>query len=229
MIRTLVVDDDFRVADIHRGYLERLETFEPVGVAHSGRQAIEMARELKPDLCLLDIYLPDTNGVHVARALAASQEPVDLIVITAARDMETIHGAIARGALHYLVKPFSFATFREKLQSYAAWRSRLDQPGEGLDQDALDLMLGALHQPSVPPLPKGLSTATLGLVLRTLQGIDGDLSATEVAERTGVSRVTARRYLDHLVQTGRAELRLQYGAGRPQHRYVACRPRRPEE
>ena len=142
-----------------------------------------------------------------------------MIAITAANDVETLRSALQGGVVHYLVKPFQFNAFREKLESYAALRSRLGQVRE-VDQQEIDELYATLRSSSGPELPKGLSPATLALVARTLRGSAGDLSAEDVAERTGVSRVTSRRYLDRLARSGLVAVTMRYGkAGRPEHRY----------
>ena len=225
-IRTLIVDDDFRVAEIHRGFIERLPSFTVVGVAHTARDALARAEEDRPDLVLLDIYLPDRSGLEVLRELHSTGRPsVDVIAITAANDVETLRSALQGGVVHYLVKPFQFNAFREKLESYAALRSRLGQVRE-VDQDEIDEVFATLRAgSSAPALPKGLSPATFALVARTLRGIEDDLSAEEVALRTGVSRVTSRRYLDRLARSGLVEVTMRYGrTGRPEHRYRWARP-----
>ena len=219
-IRTLIVEDDFRVAEIHRGFLERLASFSVVGIAHTAQDALERAERDRPDLVLLDIYLPDRSGLEVLRELhATGRPPVDVIAITAANDVETLRSALQGGVVHYLVKPFQFNAFREKLESYAALRSRLGQVRE-VDQQEIDELYATLRSSSGPELPKGLSPATLALVARTLRGNAGDLSAEDVALRTGVSRVTSRRYLDRLARSGLVAVTMRYGnAGRPEHRY----------
>lgn len=219
-IRTLIVDDDFRVAEIHRGFLERLPSFAVVGVAHTAADALERAGRESPDLVLLDIYLPDRSGLEVLRELhATGRPPVDVIAITAANDVETLRSALQGGVVHYLVKPFQFNAFREKLESYAAMRSQLHRVRE-VDQQEIDELYATLRASSVAELPKGLSPATLALVARTLRESGSDLSAELVAERTGVSRVTSRRYLDRLARSGLAQVTMRYGkAGRPEHRY----------
>jgi response regulator of citrate/malate metabolism len=225
-IRTLIVDDDFRVAEIHRGFIERLPSFSVVGVAHTARDALARAEVDRPDLVLLDIYLPDRSGLEVLRELHSTGRPsVDVIAITAANDVETLRSALQGGVVHYLVKPFQFNAFREKLESYAALRSRLRQVRE-VGQDEIDEVFATLRAgSSAPALPKGLSPATFALVARTLRGIDDDLSAEEVAVRTGVSRVTSRRYLDRLTRSGLVDVTMRYGrTGRPEHRYRWARP-----
>jgi len=225
-IRTLIVDDDFRVAEIHRGFIERLPSFSVVGIAHTARDALARAEEDRPDLVLLDIYLPDRSGLEVLRELHSTGRPsVDVIAITAANDVETLRSALQGGVVHYLVKPFQFNAFREKLESYAALRSRLGQVRE-VDQDEIDEVFATLRAgSSAPALPKGLSPATFALVARTLRGIEDDLSAEDVALRTGVSRVTSRRYLDRLARSGLVDVTMRYGrTGRPEHRYRWARP-----
>ena len=220
-IRTLVVDDDYRVAAIHRQFIERLPSFSVVGVVHTARDALARAAEDHPDLVLLDIYLPDRPGLEVLRELhATGRPPVDVIVITAANDVGTLRSAMQGGIVHYLVKPFQFNAFREKLESYAALRSRLHQIRE-VHQDEIDDVLATLRAgASSPTLPKGLSPATFALVARALRGVEDDLSAEDIAGRTGVSRVTSRRYLDHLARSGLVEITMRYGkTGRPEHRY----------
>jgi response regulator of citrate/malate metabolism len=217
-VRTLIVDDDVRVADIHRGYVENVDGFEVAGIANRGVEALRRVLEDRPDLVLLDIYLPDLGGLEVCRRLRAAGNLVDVIAVTAARDVDTVRAATGLGITQYLVKPFAFATFREKLERYAAFRNRAAKAGEK-SQDEIDAMLGELRSSSAIPLPKGLSAETMDLVARTLREAGEALGAAEIAERAGLSRVTARRYLEHLAQGKGAELELRYGSGRPEHRY----------
>ena len=191
-VRTLIVDDDARVADIHKSYTERVEGFVVTGVANRGTEALRRVLEDQPDLVLLDIYLPDLSGLEVCRRLRAANNLVDVIAVTAARDVDTVKGAVGLGVAQYLVKPFTFATFRDKLERYAAYRALTQRSGDA-EQQEIDAMLGELRTPGAAPLPKGLSKETLDLVVRTLKASDGPLSAIEAADRAGLSRVTARR------------------------------------
>ncbi len=220
MIRTLIVDDDYRVADVHRGFLERLPGFEVVATVHTAAAALDRVTELRPDLVLLDIYLPDRSGLEVLRELRApGRPPVDVIAITAAKDVETLRAALQAGVAHYLVKPFQFNAFREKLESYAALHARLAKPGE-VDQSEVDRIVGLLRTEAVSSLPKGLSAATLALVAQAVRTGEEDVSAMDVARATGISRVTSRRYLEHLARSGVVAISMRYGsAGRPEHRY----------
>ncbi len=220
MIRTLVVDDDFRVADLHCAYVARVAGFAVAGRAHSGAGAVEQVDRLHPDLVLLDLYLPDMSGLDVLQRLREEDHPsVDVIAITAARDVDSLRAAMRGGVVHYLIKPFRLAAFEEKLLSYAAARARISRLGEA-DQGKVDDIFAALRTSRRAPLPKGLSDGTLELVIRALEQSRSGLTAAAAGQAAGISRVTARRYLDHLCRLGMARLTMRYGGpGRPEHRY----------
>ncbi|TNM59256.1 response regulator [Streptomyces sp. NP160] len=227
-VRVLVVDDDVAVASLHQAYVGTLEGFACVGVAHRGADALRAVEALAPDLVLLDVHLPDVPGTEVLRALRASGSDVDVVVVTAARELEVVRTSMAGGVVDYLVKPFSLALFTERMRAYAAHRRALARTGAagGLGQDDVDRLLhpgGAAAAPRAPEqLPKGLSHRSLELVVQVLRSAtEPDLSAGEVAARCGMARVSARRYLEHLEQTGRAVVRPRYGvAGRPENGYA---------
>ena len=224
MIRVAVVDDDFRIAGIHAAYVDKVDGFQVIAQAHTAAEAAAAVDRLRPDLLLLDLYLPDEHGLDlVARLRAEGHPPVDVIVITAAKDADSVRAAMQGGALHYLLKPFSFPALRDKLLSYAQMRSRLDTLHEP-DQRHLDRVFGALRAPDQLTGAKGRSAHTLEAVERLLASGGQELSAAEVAEMTGMSRATAQRYLSHLHEVGRVQIRLRYGSGgRPEHRYRWCR------
>jgi response regulator of citrate/malate metabolism len=219
VIRTLVVDDDFMAASVHRSFAERVPGFEVVGEANTGAQALELVAALEPDLVLLDIYLPDIGGLEVMRRLRDAESEVDVIAITSAKDVKTLRGAMQQGVVHYLVKPFTFATFRERLESYAALRARLERLHQA-DQREVDRLYALLRTGGGDALPKGVSAPTLALVAEVVRDADDEVSASDVAQRSGISRGTARRYLEFLADSGTLELTLRYGAaGRPEHLY----------
>jgi response regulator of citrate/malate metabolism len=218
VIRVLVVDDDFMVAKVHSGYVARTEGFEVVGVAHTGGDALRQVALLKPDLVLLDIYLPDQSGLEVLKSLRANED-VDVIVITAATDVETVRSAMRGGVLHYLIKPFDYSALRDQLAHFASLHEKLHRLGSAGQAD-VDQVFGA-RPSSKPLLPKGLTPETARLVENALRSHPDGLSATECASSTGVARVSARRYLEYFVSTGRAEVRLRYGGtGRPERIYA---------
>ncbi|MGW0905392.1 response regulator [Streptomyces sp. NPDC002853] len=220
MIEVLVVDDDVRVADVNAAYVEKVPGFRVAAKAHSAAEALRLIEDLPVDLVLLDHYLPDDTGLAVVRTLRERGHQTDVIMVTAARDVATVQAAMRHGALQYLVKPFSYAGLRAKLDAYATLRRTLDGGGEA-EQAEVDRIFGALSATPAPELPKGHSPTTAELVRRALMGAEGPLSAQELADRTRLSRQTAQRYLKLLERSGRVRLSLKYGdTGRPEHRYV---------
>jgi response regulator of citrate/malate metabolism len=221
VIRTLVVEDDALVAEVHASYVERVPGFAVVGVAHRATEALEILASRPIDLVLLDFHLPDVKGLDMLRALRArSAAPVDVIAVTAARDPDTIRQAIAHGVSQYLVKPFAFATFADKLERYARYRARVERAAEP-DQTEVDALLGTLRGTTARALPKGLNATTLDHVRDVVRDAETPLTASEVAGRSGLSRVTARRYLEHLAVDGVVTLSMRYGGtGRPEHLYA---------
>ena len=224
MIRTLVVEDDALVAEVHASYVERAPGFVLAGVAHRATEALEILGSRPVDLVLLDFHLPDVKGLEMLRSLRArSRAPVDVIAVTAARDPESIRAAIAQGVTQYLVKPFSFETFADKLERYARYRAGVERTDEPT-QAQVDALIGTLRGPSEPQLPKGLNPTTLEHVRSALREATEPLTASEVAGRCGLSRVTARRYLEHLAVEGSVDLSMRYGGtGRPEHLYAWLR------
>ncbi|MFF8845104.1 response regulator [Streptomyces sp. NPDC015127] len=220
MIDVLVVDDDVRVAEINAAYVAKVPGFQVAAVAHSAAEALARIAETPVDLILLDHYLPDETGLALVRELRLLGHQTDVIMVTAARDVATVQAAMRHGALQYLVKPFNFAGLRAKLEAYATLRRALDGGGEA-EQAEVDRIFGVLSAGAVAPeLPKGHSPTTAEVVRQVLLAADGPLSAQEIADRAGMSRQTAQRYLKLLERTNRVRLSLKYGeTGRPEHRY----------
>lgn len=220
MIRTLIVDDDPTAVSIHREYVDRLPDFTAVATTTSGTEAVQLVDTLRPDLVLLDMYLPDLPGLEVLRALRASDRPpIDVIAITSAKNVDVLRGAMALGVVHYIVKPFGFRAFRERLENYAAARSRLavaQAPG----QREVDRIFALLRSGSDDMLPKGISAATLKVVIEILRTAEERMTAGDLATRAGFSESVARRYLKFLSDAGNVEYHPRYGsAGRPEHLY----------
>jgi response regulator of citrate/malate metabolism len=220
-MKTVVIDDDYRVANLHAAYVRRVPGFEVVGIARTAAEGQQLLAQSQPDLVLLDLYLPDANGLDVmAAAHRPGEPPVDFIVITAAREAESVRAAMRLGAVHYLVKPFPYEMLCERLQSYSAMRARRDAFRE-LSQRQIDAVFAAVR----PPIP--LHSRHAGRAPRTAHAVEmlvGDapygMTAVEVAEKMGLSRATAQRYLSQLAERGRATIELRYRRhGRPEHVY----------
>ncbi|MFJ4476707.1 response regulator [Streptomyces xanthochromogenes] len=225
MIRVLVVEDDPVAAEAHRLYVGRVPGFTAVAVAHSRAEALRALERTEVDLLLLDLYLPDGHGLQLVRSLRAAGHSADVVAVTSARDLTMVREGVSLGVVQYVLKPFTFPTLRDRLVRYAEFRAAA---GEASGQEEVDRALAALRAPQPSALPKGLSTPTLQAVTRTLRETPQGVTATEAGLAVGISRITARRYLEHLVTTGRAERTPQYGQiGRPELQYRWLNSTRP--
>lgn len=213
--RVLIVDDDFHVARLHADWVDAVPGFEALTPMGTASLALQAVHALRPDLVLLDTYLPDATGLDILRGLE-----VDAFMLTAAADPESVRSALRRGALGYLIKPFGAGDLASALRGYARYR-RLLSGTAPLDQAALDRARRSLvgGEAASQPGATRSRTATETAVLEALAG-GAVLSATEVAGTVGVSRATAQRYLASLAEDGSVEIQLRYGStGRPEHRY----------
>ena len=226
MIRVLIVEDEVITAEAHALYVGRLDGFEVAGVAHTGAEAVRLLKVSlgqaaeRIHLILLDMNLPDIDGLELCRRIRAGGVDVDVIAITAVRSAEVVRASIAAGIVQYLIKPFTFGVFTDKLTSYRDFRSLFAQSPTVASQRDVDGAFAALRTSNDPGLGKGLSPETLSAVSTLLAESGGGVSARELAEEIHASRVTARRYLEYLADSGRADRAPRYGTpGRPEVEY----------
>ena len=217
-IRVLIVEDDPMVADINKKFTEAVPGFVVVGTARIGRDALLLLEKEKPDLLILDVYMPEVDGISVLSLLRKSDIPADVIMVTAAGDTNTVARIMRQGVIDYIVKPFKFERYRAALESYLDFRKKLSHKST-LSQADLDVMLSVKTE-SQQDTPKNFHVQTMNSIVDFMLAHAEALSADEVAAGTGVSRVTARRYLEYLVTQGRLQMLLDYVAvGRPVHRF----------
>lgn len=227
MTTVLIVDDDPLIAEAHRTYVERLEGFSVSAVAHTAREAMQAAARATTtdqpiDLVLLDLGLPDASGISLASALAGLRPAPDIIAITSERDLEMVRAAVAHGALAYLLKPFTFAAFRDRLVRYQRYRTALPAGVDAASQAEVDRALAELRTSAdKSAAPKGAATLTNDDIARAVRDSPDGLTADEAAKAVGVARVTAWRYLERLADDGTVTRRSEYGGtGRPKTRYL---------
>lgn len=226
MIRVLVVEDEPLIAEAHREYLGRVGGFEIVGTAGTAREAMriagEAARSGRPvELVLLDLNLPDARGIDLASALSGIRPEPDIVAITAQRDLASVRGAMSRGVLLYLLKPFTYAAFADKIGQYLRYRDALAGGTDAVSQRDVDNALAELRSAAARRTARaGAAPDTADAVARAVRDSDHGMTASEVAAQLGSSRVTAWRYLERLADDGTVDRQTEYGsAGRPQVRY----------
>lgn len=235
-IRLLIIEDDVRIAEIHRRFVAKVPGYEVVGIATDYSQAREQLEVLQPDLVLLDVYFPDMNGLELMREIQADQRDTDVIMITASNELESVREAFRGGAFDFIIKPLVFERFQATLRKYADYHHKMKGFAEGkavaVDQTEVDRLWrggdtkggvqgdGALAPGFGLLLPKGIDRLTLDKVYSVI-GYSGEgLTAESVSKHIGVSRSTARRYLEFLVSQGKLVADLSYGTvGRPERIY----------
>ncbi|MGP9649494.1 response regulator [Glutamicibacter sp. AOP38-B1-38] len=223
----LVVDDEPETARAHATYVDRVPGFRTGAIAANGHGALQLLAEAHAagtpyDLVLLDMTLPDLHGIDVARRMRGRGYTLDIIAITAVRDLAVVRSAVATGITQYLIKPFSFAVFAEKLENHRAFIATMRSTGSSTSQASIDTAFSALRTTSASvSLPKGLISQTLEQVRTHLAASPARaFSATELGEELGLSRVTARRYLEHLAMSNSAVKQPRHGTrGRPEFEY----------
>jgi response regulator of citrate/malate metabolism len=223
MIRTIIVEDDFRVAQIHAAFVLNIPGFEVIGTAHTAGQAYDMVVEIKPDLVLLDLHLPDEHGLSLFtrfQQLPAGCKP-DVFIISAARDGASVREALQLGAAQYIMKPFNQKQLAERMIGYRLAKEKL-LGSEEISQDEIDRLSALMRGPRIgKPSSDQPKSPTTSLILKLIEGRKTSVSAIEVADELGLSRATAQRYLSHMVEDGYLDLTLQYGTtGRPVHLFT---------
>ncbi len=213
--RTVIVEDAPTVAEVHRRLVASVPGFSVAGIAASDAEARRLVALHRPHLLLLDLGLPDGDGLDLLRALRGAREPVEVIAVTAARGAQVVRDCVHLGVVDYLVKPFAPERLRQALGLFAH-RMQALHDGE-LAQGEVDRLCASGRKPA-RALPRDLAPETLAQVRATL-GV-APLSAAQVAARTGVARVTARRYLEYLAASGEVTAQATAdGPGRPAKTY----------
>lgn len=225
-IEVLIIEDDVKIAEINRRFVEKVQGFHVVGIATDDVQAKEQLDILRPNLVLLDIYMPDSNGLDMLSYIRQHFRDTDVIMITAAKEVEAIREAVRSGAFDYIMKPLIFNRLQETLLRYLDFHgelNRLHHNGSINQSDVDRLILGTSKNDSRTEhtyLPKGIDKLTLVKIVQAISTAADGMTADQIAKVIGVSRSTGRRYLEHLVTSGEVFADLTYGVvGRPERVY----------
>lgn len=227
MIKVLIAEDDFRIAAIHETYIQKIQGFQVAGKAKSANDMWEALQKEQVDLILLDVYMPDELGTNLLPLLRERYPEVDVIIITAATETMLLRDALHYGVVHYLIKPVTAQKFTQVLTEYKEKKDLINSKDE-VNQTMIDLFFGHMQeepkQKGDRDLPTGINSLTLDKVKTLMASENSGITAEELGEKMGVSRTTARRYVEYLVTTGECRAELAYGIiGRPERRYYPAK------
>ena len=220
MYKVLIVEDDPMVAMINEQYVRRNKQFEIAGVCRDGKAALEFLEQQTVDLLILDVFMPQMDGFETLRQIRKRQIPVDVIMVTAANERESLEEALHLGIVDYLIKPFTFERFRLALDKYIAHTDALKDL-DTLNQKSIDFIIDSGRRKSADIHPKGIQDATLQCIISHLRSNpDSWLTGDEIAEQVSLTSVTVRRYLSYLTDAGIVTGQMNYSTGgRPCMRY----------
>ncbi|HZG73615.1 MAG TPA: response regulator [Chondromyces sp.] len=221
MIKVAIAEDDFRVAQIHEKFLAQLNGVEVTGKALNAKETIQLLEKKEVDLLLLDIYLPDLLGTELLAEIRNRFPKIDIIMVTAATEKDLLETAVRYGVFHYLIKPVSLEKFTQTIEQYQKKKEAFSASKE-VNQQFIDSYLDRTKTegPQLKNLPSGVDAITLQKIKEALNRFNKGVNSEEMGEMAGVSRTTARRYLEYLVSVGEAKAELEYGiVGRPERKY----------
>ncbi|MFF2878203.1 response regulator [Gottfriedia sp. NPDC057991] len=226
LIEVLIVEDDSRIAEIHQRFIERIEGFSVIGIATNYQEAVDLIEILKPQLVLLDVYFPDMNGLDFLQWMKKHSILADVIMITASKEIDSVNKALHYGVFDFIIKPVIFDRFKKSLIRYVNYSNKvqsLQSKSAYLTQEEIDGLIGKnnsiIGEQSI--YPKGIDKLTLDKVLFAIKEVHNGMTAENIGLEIGVSRTTARRYLEYLVSEGKVLADLAYGTiGRPERVYL---------
>lgn len=219
MIKVLIVEDDPMVAELNRRYIDRIAGFLFCGIVSNGEEALKVLSQQQIDLVLLDIFMPNMNGLELLSKIRQQNHSVDVIVVSAARDNKSIKSALRSGAVDYLIKPFEFERLQTALVAFKK-RLQLINKHPNVSQSDLDQQIfSGISQVNIE-LPKGLDRNTIKKVWDQIVQTEGEFTAEAMAISVGLSPVSIRKYLKHFQNIDLLRAEVSYGAvGRPVYRY----------
>ncbi|MFJ7972376.1 response regulator [Psychrobacillus sp. NPDC096389] len=224
-ISVILIEDDPMIRQVNQQFIEKVKGFQIIGTAGNGIEGMKLIKKLKPNLVIMDIFMPEQNGIQTLQQLRESKLNVDVITITAATEMKTIRQILQLGVYDYIMKPFTFERIKQTLENYRNFKEKMGRKKE-LTQTELDELIHPhrLNLQGLNELPKGLNASTLDKIIAFIRMQDNSVSAEEVANGVGLARVTARRYLDYLEKQQKVVIDIQYGSvGRPVNQYRIIR------
>lgn len=213
MYNVLIIEDDPMVAMINEQYVNRHKDFTVVKKCGDGNSALEYLDSNSVDLIILDVFMPITDGFETLRQIRKKQISVDVIMVTAANERESLKEALHLGVVDYLVKPFTFERFRMALDKFISQTDALNE-FDKVSQKNIDFLIDKAHGRGEESHPKGIQDKTLQLILEYLKSNrDTWFTGDEIAEKVGLAGVTVRRYMTYLSEAGMVTDEMNYATG----------------
>lgn len=217
-INVVIVEDDPMVIEINRKVVESCFGYSVAGTVRTGDEALLMIEKLQPDLVILDIFMPQMNGLEFLKVMRHKDLDMDVIMVTASQDADHLKEGRRYGVIDYIIKPFRLNRLKASLEKYRQ-NVRTMYEKDMVSQADIDLLVADSSETG--NLPKGMSVYTLNKVKESILGLEEWSAADEIADRNGLARVTTRRYLEYLVEIGEMKVSLEYGSiGRPVKKYM---------
>ena len=189
-IRVLLVDDHNVVRSGLATFLRAYDDLELVGEAKNGLEAVRLCHQVKPDVVLMDLMMPEMDGIAATRAILADSPDIKIIAMTSFEDEQLVHGVLAAGAISYLLKNVASEELSKAIRDAVSGRSTLSpeaarvlvqatrpttQPSSGLterEREVLNLVVqGRSNQQIADALVVSLATvkAHISSILGKLQ------------------------------------------------------------
>lgn len=218
MIKVLIVEDDPMVAQIDKNYIEQLSQFKVVKTCNNGKDALQVLKQEKIDLIILDVYMPKLNGIEFLKEIRKKEIKTDVIMVTAAKEIDSLKQILSLGILDYLVKPFEYDRFIQALKKFLK-KYELISNNKVFNQSDIDSIIDT--KVNNTNIKKGLNEKTLELIKEFMkQNITKSYTSEEIAEHIGLSRVTVRRYTNYMIETNEITSEIDYSTGgRPSIKY----------
>ena len=204
-IGVLIVDDHTVVREGLRSLLELQEEIEVVGEAANGREAIEQATILLPDVVLMDLVMPEIDGIEATRRIKAVSPSTQVIVLTSFSDNEQVFPAIKAGALSYLLKNVSPGDLVRAIQAASRGEAQLDP-------EIAKMLMEEVATGSKQPAAEELTERELGVLQLIARGqsnrsIGEELVISEKTVKTHVSNILSKLHLADRTQAAIYALR----------------------
>lgn len=217
MLKAIIVEDDPMVARLNEIFLEKFKEIKVHKIITNGEDAMKYLSSNEVDLVILDIYMPIVTGIEVLKFIKHHYLNCDVIMITAATETAVLDEILHLGVIDYLVKPFEQERFDIAISNFLS-RKKLIHQSDKASQKIIDNILNKKNKRI--RLEKGMQQNTLDHVIKAMKTHSDYITCSMLADEINLSKVTARRYLNYLVEAGTVQSKVDYSTGgRPSIKY----------